>query len=942
MIVAENQVVVPGKKYRVKVSCVSTRRLTTIEWILLRCTCEFSGDKTTKIKDVFEQVFQFQNSELLIKPCLKNLEDLNVIKITSTNSYDYSSLCFSSIKLTELGQLMLDEGLLPGEPRDIPMDIYYNPLTGKVYTADAQVGAKGGGIEFGTESDYDMTFPEEKIIKGLQTGAVASGQFTAAKYRIESIDNMETFDWESSTDIAIDLGEDGILKTIPDIVESTVYNKVRMLLMSREISEKVLNNAPSLSDVKVRTVLGSGKNIKKAIQSICANAKVILIHSDVYNAYKRNTTFFKGKIVIVYGSNHDFYIERKKESKNELTRFVFINQDFPVNGVVLINEKEESISLCKGNWEFKGVHINAPVIVEDRRMNPKGHTVRKWLKDLITNCFTKEMSFLAFASLPGSGMRQNTKQLLKLLEDHWTGCEFDDIASETKRFMYICKQLDLIPMDISSLSSQWEEKMDSEHPEIALDQFNRAIDAGLLLKGSPHYIELAKSVVRRIDSPTSYSEYISLMQKLGVGSYEDAFLLTEVESSLYTTSVVEDILRLLVLNKKTTLPSFFDWDVFFNDYISDINYIEAHISNLDIFTRKDVGELRKAMDLCPNISSLQMYVSKVISKHEHLMSCGINVFDVMATADQDRAYAFSSNIKNITAELNHIISAEYDALQVNSLVRKDEMAKQKVYVLDTCALIHNPRILLSFADDEYVRIPTKVIDEIGKIKDRRDNKYDYEASNIARTLVRDINDVYLGLFNVDNKIRLLIENADLSLLPNDLDPDVPDNQILAVALKYSNCDTTIISDDTVFLLTAISQNIKSMTSEEFLESHIGTSKSLEHWKNTVRILKPVKISKSLIMEKSNRTPSEYTGIDAIPVRELGKYTADLTNPVISFLNSNNIKTVGQFRQLTAEQVDFFKAKGSQVVYRNTIKHVLKRIGQIIDKLEADQNGENNI
>lgn len=39
--------------------------------------------------------------------------------------------------------------------------------------------------------------------------------------------------------------------------------------------------------------------------------------------------------------------------------------------------------------------------------------------------------------------------------------------------------------------------------------------------------------------------------------------------------------------------------------------------------------------------------------------------------------------------------------------------------MDTCALMHHPDLFLYFEDEEYVRIPTKVIDELGKIKDKR-------------------------------------------------------------------------------------------------------------------------------------------------------------------------------------------------------------------------------
>ena len=42
MILSENQLRIPGKMFKVRVKCISTRRLTTIEWLILSCTKKFN------------------------------------------------------------------------------------------------------------------------------------------------------------------------------------------------------------------------------------------------------------------------------------------------------------------------------------------------------------------------------------------------------------------------------------------------------------------------------------------------------------------------------------------------------------------------------------------------------------------------------------------------------------------------------------------------------------------------------------------------------------------------------------------------------------------------------------------------------------------------------------------------------------------------------------
>lgn len=153
----------------------------------------------------------------------------------------------------------------------------------------------------------------------------------------------------------------------------------------------------------------------------------------------------------------------------------------------------------------------------------------------------------------------------------------------------------------------------------------------------------------------------------------------------------------------------------------------------------------------------------------------------------------------------------------------------------------------------------------------------------ARTLAREIERTYLKVYNKNNKVRLMIENAAPDLLPRELDPDVPDNQILSVALKYKNWEVFIISDDGVFRLV--------------------------------------------------EDGSQELAIDDLPIRELKKYIPDFNEPVFSYLQSNQVKTVGAFRHLTESKVRNMPAKGKQMVYKNTVMRAVKQLDSIIAKIK---------
>lgn len=104
----------------------------------------------------------------------------------------------------------------------------------------------------------------------------------------------------------------------------------------------------------------------------------------------------------------------------------------------------------------------------------------------------------------------------------------------------------------------------------------------------------------------------------------------------------------------------------------------------------------------------------------------------------------------------------------------------KIFILDTNVLLHDPDSLFVFEDNEVV-IPMIVLDELDKKKVGTD-----EVARSARQVIRSLDELRLQgsiLSGIQTKgggiIRAEISKA---ILPPDLDPNRPDNKILAVAL----------------------------------------------------------------------------------------------------------------------------------------------------------------
>ncbi len=105
----------------------------------------------------------------------------------------------------------------------------------------------------------------------------------------------------------------------------------------------------------------------------------------------------------------------------------------------------------------------------------------------------------------------------------------------------------------------------------------------------------------------------------------------------------------------------------------------------------------------------------------------------------------------------------------------------KIYVLDTNVLIHDPKSIFNFEENEVV-IPIYVIEEIDKLK-----KDQSQLGASARIVARKIDKLREGgklsegvALENGGKLRVEIAGA-VDTLPESLREDVMDNRILAVA-----------------------------------------------------------------------------------------------------------------------------------------------------------------
>ncbi|ANV86171.1 PhoH family protein [Picosynechococcus sp. PCC 7117] len=142
---------------------------------------------------------------------------------------------------------------------------------------------------------------------------------------------------------------------------------------------------------------------------------------------------------------------------------------------------------------------------------------------------------------------------------------------------------------------------------------------------------------------------------------------------------------------------------------------------------------------------------------------------------------------------------------------------KKVFVLDTNVLLHDPKAMLSFADNEVV-LPITIIEELDRFKKQVDS-IGRNARQVSRTLdalshggslVQGITLDQGGLLRV-----ALCKPEILETLPTELAGDSGDNEILAVALTEQNncqCPVVLVSKDTNLRIKA---GVLGLTTEDY-------------------------------------------------------------------------------------------------------------------------------
>lgn len=782
----------PVGEYRALVTHFTTRKSTAIEWCVLELAKKAQNDSVfsgVTLSSVFEHILKISDPDLLIKPCLISLEDLNAIRVN--NLYNHTlleELRLSDIELTETGEEMQEKGLLPGVENEEIVKIMYDLSTHSIIkNTKGKYALEAEGYEV-EEIEDDIIFPKSSIIQYLEE-CKKTRKYQWLQETSEIRDARQQYSilkWRN-VDTAIEV-KDGVTIKLQDIKDNDVVNE---LVFKDEIKgsldervsghlycDEIQNNVSEmflLKDISghIQNVLNAemqsnplrGKD--KKISKVFIDSRFLDKDVDIDNV----------RLKIIYNANE---FKLSIEGKNILLE---ISEGISKEGCILLSENANifvgKVDLSNNfgggtfNLGYKKINhdLNENEIISniiDTYMNTDYRMAviamaksQKMLLDKI------KLNISDMSSLKDQINRINDIQ--KLCKDVFDKKISDELTSLYKDLIYTGL---LENVEVNSFETVAEIYGEYKECEGKINDF----------KVSKY---LRETLIQNIKYPKTQSEIVDLYKLLF--KKEQGKRVEELKT-LYTYPVI-----------KSMYDNFKDKE---EGSLVNVTSIESNYINMKKVI-KDLEVKLPGIDMYAPINS-RIILEKIIENKRNILEIKNLCFNWNSYVNRLKEFVDIELLQQ-DCELNEVFENMKKILDELAIFIKDESIKyQRVLVLDTCSIMENSELLETLVKNNLVVIPSIVLKELDKHKIDEDEQIKFKARQANRVIE-----------SISKKIR--IENANLELVPKDLIDENyanADNNILATAIKYIAKKVILITEDINLRNKATSQEIDAMSFEE--------------------------------------------------------------------------------------------------------------------------------
>lgn len=807
----------PVKIFKTSVEHFTPRNSTAIEWAVLAAadTVErLPGFKDVSIGRFFEDILKIADPNLLVKPCILALMDLGALEQSDDiyDSADLETVRMEVLKMTPDGRDMQQKGLLPGMTSKNDASFNYNIFDKTLLTgANKGLRTESQGVEI-VDDDVDLSdidIPVQAIRQHLMKN-YTSYHWMNANTEIRSIndesDDEENIRWRvvpknivvsgdgklSVENCESDFIEDKVLKYLADDVRTPHINmdsveELEIRDIDSEYSKVVLLNS-----------------VYDDVRAEVAAAPVCFVNGSFADKVLPVLNEKPGRIIIVAGA------KQLECNYNAKLKSLMINVP-PQEGMGSIVFASAAKNLIIGSRRFYTGQTDAALVTV---LSPRKNTF-----DFLSYCtnlvqeYAGENEDILFLLLGIGEGNMFVERLGVLLDDAKSELpQRGELLSEVqeKGLLYFGKRVLSVEQEKVLLFKNWKPQ------DISFPNFKKQIVALLeqpYFKSRPWAMQhIVSEMVDHIAPIKSFESLKGFYEFAAEGPVRDIFRDTKISQKLDSDENIKFIMMFFEI-----LPS----QMSLTDVQSRILGMQkAYLELESEMTRFGLGRAGE--------TELKSFILK---NRESLLALNVkvNVFKKAKAAFGDalrkRASANKTDIENV----EFFEKPEFESyLQRLRVVRRVSAAispylgvlngsYDKVYIVDTCAIMENPELLDIFrTNNAALIVPKQVLDELDKNKMKKDDDASHKAQ-VAAKKIAEIRDL-----KKKGQNWLFIEESDPSLLPKEYSSGhiSGDDLIMSVALKYRLKDPIILTNDVNFGNKLYGEYIRQQSSKQFLEEHL--------------------------------------------------------------------------------------------------------------------------
>lgn len=806
------QVSYPFKKLDVLVNHFTSRKSTVIEWGILELVKDAQYNpklSNTNLCDIFEEILKINDADLLIKPCLIGLQDLEAIKVSGlSDQTSLNEITLSDVELTDKGASMQEKGLLPGVSSEEKIKLSYDLYMGSI--------KKYSSNEAFTSKNLGHPMVDIETVENTQFPAIQVRSF------LESCKTKKVYQWlQETTDISsLELENSSVgwrnQDKLIEIVDGTVI-KIQGSKENDPVNKSVFDEDIMGDDERVTYDI-SPLEIEQEMDEVFLYKDLAgKMHETLNKIYKENSNTGnvksskkKGKrkksnkrtLIFIDNNFKDEYIDIDFQ-KSDI--YIFYNADEfslnlesrPIRLYVPENISEESCVLLSGNENifigkaalynmFGDGTFNLGYKKSKANLNDK-----KILKTLISKYMDKDSRIIALGAAMSQTMLLNMLELYieKVNDINPNTYQINRHISIIYEIKKICKELFDKNIDMTELYKNIiDRNLLSCLSILSFNQVKAVYEEYKVydkkINSEEVYKYVRKSIIENIQYQESHSDIVELYKLLYPSEQGKK---VEELSGLYIYPIIKDI---------------------YSDFKNEdsklivITSIESNFYRMKNIVKK-IQEFLPGLDMNEDINK-RIILEQIVERRDKInaikneclnwnkcMSILKGIVDVeFLKKDCDLTNIFN-NILKITDELAIFISDE--SIKYN-----------RVFVIDTCSLLDYSERLNELVKKNLVVVPTIVLQELDNLKQSDDEGIAFKARRAIKT-IEDLNK------------KLKLENAILELVPKELtqhSKNNNDNSVLAVAIKYIAKKVTLITEDVNLRNKARSQSIDTIGFED--------------------------------------------------------------------------------------------------------------------------------